>query len=104
MPMGERREDAAADAEVGSPHVTALLGIVKAKGQFPEVIRGHELPFLAGTSPSQGLTTGDSTFASRARSQRPSGCLRWIVMRSPASRLSSPPPCGNTESESRLSV
>jgi hypothetical protein len=26
--------------------------------------------------PSQGLTTGDSTFASRARSQQPSGCLR----------------------------
>ena len=40
--MGEGREDAAADAEVDSPHVSALLGIVKAKGELSEVVHGHE--------------------------------------------------------------
>ena len=49
MLMGESREDAAADAEVGSPHVSAFLGVVKAKGEFPKVVRGHErCPFWQG--------------------------------------------------------
>ena len=42
MLMGEGREDAAADAEVGSPHVSAFLGVVKAEGQLSEVVRVHE--------------------------------------------------------------
>jgi hypothetical protein len=42
MLVGEGREDAAADAEVGSPHVSALLGVVEAEGDLPEVVRGHE--------------------------------------------------------------
>ena len=47
--MGESREDAAADAEVGGADVRAFLGIVKAKGQFPEVVRVHErCPFWQG--------------------------------------------------------
>ena len=30
--MGESREDASADAEVGGAHVGAFLGVVKTKG------------------------------------------------------------------------
>ena len=47
--MGESREDAAADAEVGSTQVGAFLSAVKAKGQFSEVARVHERrPFWQG--------------------------------------------------------
>ena len=42
MFMGESREDAAADAEIGSTQVGAFLRAVKAKGQFSEVVRVHE--------------------------------------------------------------
>jgi hypothetical protein len=45
MLVGEGREDAAADAEVGSAHVNALLGVVKTKGEFSKVVRVHEAAF-----------------------------------------------------------
>ena len=52
MLMGEGRKDATPDAEVGSPHVTAFLSVVKAKGQFPEVVHGHGRgPQAAGAGP-----------------------------------------------------
>lgn len=46
----------------------------------------------------------DNVWASRARSQRPSGCLRYIVIRCPASFVSSPPARGLTDNVSRLRV
>src|SRR5438309_3945592 len=48
--------------------------------------------------------TGESVWASRARSQRPSGCSRYTVMRYPASCAASPPARGVTDSASRLRV
>src|SRR5262245_22291538 len=45
MLVGERREDAAADAEVRGTHVSAFLGVVEAKGQFSKVVRVHEAAF-----------------------------------------------------------
>src|SRR5262245_36244703 len=42
MLMGEGRKDAAADAEVGSPHVSVFLGAVEAKGDFSKIVRVHE--------------------------------------------------------------
>jgi hypothetical protein len=50
------------------------------------------------------LATGDSVFASRARSQRPSVCLRYMVIRCPASFVVSPPARGVTDNESLHSV
>src|SRR5262249_21929726 len=48
--------------------------------------------------------TGDNVWASRARSQRPSGCLRYTVIRCPANCATSPPARGVTDNTSRLRV
>jgi MinD-like ATPase involved in chromosome partitioning or flagellar assembly len=45
MLMREGREDVAADAEVGSAHVSALLGVVKAKGELSKVVGVHGAAF-----------------------------------------------------------
>src|SRR6516165_526668 len=45
MLVGEGREDVAADAEVCGAHVSAFLGFVKTKGEFPKVVRVHEAAF-----------------------------------------------------------
>ena len=50
------------------------------------------------------FSTGDNVWASRARSQQPSGCLRYTVIRWPASCVSSPPARGTTDNASRLRV
>ena len=50
------------------------------------------------------FSTGDKVWASRARSQRPSGCLRYTVIRCPASCVASLPPRDVTDNVSRLRV
>jgi len=56
--------------------------------------------------PSYDLSssTGDNVWASRARSQRPSECLRYTVIRWPACCVASPPARGVTDNASRLRV
>jgi hypothetical protein len=50
------------------------------------------------------FSTADKVWTSRDRSQRPSRCLRYTVMRCPASCAAFPPARGVTDSASRLRV
>ena len=78
--------------------------------QYPEADKGSRATAWRGAS--GGLTashrshfsTGDNVWASRARSQRLSGCSRYIETRYPASCVVSPPASGVTDSASRLRV
>jgi hypothetical protein len=66
-------------------------------------LRSPRLGAVNRQQPTQ-LATGVSVLASRARSQWPSGCLRYMVIRLPASSFASPPARGVTDNESLHSV